>query len=133
MPWQPAAIVYPDVELVCTAGIRELLAARGQANVFVGNRIPDQRRPRMVIFNRDGGATRGLFDNPRMRCRVWAETDQDANDLALLIVALMQLLIDGAPVLAASTESGPYDVPDESQSVQKYLLFNLRTRGEALT
>ncbi len=133
MPWQPAAIVYPDAELVCTTGIKALLTARGQTTVFVGNKIPDQRRPRMVIFNRDGGAARGLFDNPRMRCRVWAETDQAANDLALLVAALMQLLIDGAPVLAATKESGPYDVPDESEDVQKYLLFNLRTRGEALT
>lgn len=133
MPWQPAPIVYPDAELVCTTGLRALLAARGITDVHVGNRIPEQRRARMVIFNRDGGAARGIFDNPRMRCRVWDVTDANANALAGLVVALMQLLIDGAPVVAASKESGPYDVPDESQSAQKYLLFNLRTRGESLT
>lgn len=129
MPWQPAPILHPDAEMVCCDGIRALLVAAGETGVFVGNRIPSKRRGRMVIFNRDGGSEQGVFDNPRMRCRVWDDTDQKANDLARLVASLMPLLANGNPILSVARESGPYDVPDESQRFQKYLLFNLRTRG----
>lgn len=132
MPWQPAGIVHPDAELLCTSRIRPLLAARGHADVFVGNRIPTTRRERMVIWTRDGGAADGLFDNPRMRCRVWDVDDQKANELAHLVAALMPFLVDGAPVLFTRKDSGPFDVPDATGAAQKYLLFTLRTRGETL-
>ena len=132
MTWQPASIAHVDAELVCSRRIKDLLITAGEADVFVANRIPNPRKPRMVIFNRDGGSADGLFDNPRMRCRVWDTTDQRANDLAALVAALMQRLVDGAPVLSVVKESGPYDVPDQSEQRQKYMLFALRTRGEAL-
>lgn len=132
MTWQPAPILYPDVELVCATGLRPLLADAGETDVFVGNRIPNPRRDRMVVFNRDGGSASGVIDSPTVRCRVWALADKDANDLAALVAALMPQLADGAPVLSVRKESGPYDVPDESKAFQKYLLFSLRTRGAAL-
>jgi hypothetical protein len=128
--WQPAPVLFPDAEMVACAGIRALLAATAVTGVYVGNRIPNPRKPRMVIFNRDGGASSGVIDNPVIRCRVWDATDQDAIDLARLVLSLWPRLADGNPVLSAGHESGPYDVPDESGTPQKYLLLSLRTRGE---
>jgi hypothetical protein len=64
-----------------------------------------------------------------MRCRVWAPTDAEANDLAALVVALVPLMVDGAPILRVSHESGPYHVPDESGTPQRYLMFEIHTRG----
>lgn len=136
MPWQPAPIIYPDVELLVTSRLRTLLAARGEADVFVGPYIPDPkaggRRKRMVIVNRDGGNVSNLTDRPRVRVRVWDQTDQKANDLARLIVALMQRLVDGAPVTRVEHLSGPIEIPDESKEEQRYLLFELHTQGVPL-
>lgn len=132
MTWQPAAILYPDAEQVACDAIRPLLVSAGQTGVYVGNKIPNPRRDRMVIWNCDGGNASDMRDRPRMRCRVWATDDKAANDLARLIVALMPLMVDGAPILRVEHLSGPYDVPDESRQVQKFLLFEMHMRGEPL-
>lgn len=131
MPWQPSAVLYPDAETVIPARLRALLAARSVTDVYVGRDIPNPRRPRMVVWNRDGGGSDGLRDQPRMRCRVWAPTDAEANDLAALVVALVPHMVDGAPILRATHESGPYDVPDDSDQPQRYLMFEIHTRGGA--
>lgn len=129
MPWQPAGLLFPDAELLMTTRIRAALVTAGETGVYVGNRIPTTRQTRMVIWNRDGGAISGVFDHPRMRCRVWDATDQKAIDLARRVVALVLGMPDGTTVTEASHESGPYDVPDESGQPQKYLLFTIATRG----
>lgn len=129
MPWQPAPLIFPDVELVLTASVRNLLALSGEVGVFVSNRIPSARRERMVIFNRDGGAHDGVTDRARVRCRVWDTTDQEASDLARAVVALMPRLVDGSPVTRVEHISGPLEVPDESGQAQRYLNFVIHTEG----
>lgn len=132
MPWQPAPILFPDVELVVTGALRALLAAAGQADVYVSRSIPNPRRARMVVVNRDGGPSATL-DRPRLRVRAWDSSPQAANDLARLVVALMQRLPNATPdVLSVEHLSGPYDVPDDSGQEQRYLLFQLTTRGSDL-
>lgn len=128
MPWQPAAILYPDAELLVTGALRALLVAQGEVGVHVGRKIPSPRETRMVIVNRDGGNADG-FDHPRLRVRVWDATQQAANDLARLVVALMPRLVNTTAVTHVEHLSGPYEVPDESGAQQRYLLFQLTTRG----
>lgn len=133
MPFQPAPILFPDVELVVTTGLRAELLAAGEVGVFVGNKIPSPRRPRMVVVNRDGGNDDGVTDFPRLRVRVWDSTAQKANDLARLVVALMPRLVNTNGVTRVQHLSGPYEVPDEAAGAnQRYLLFQISTEGEAL-
>lgn len=127
MPWQPAPIIFPDVELLLSTQVRTLLASRGAADVFVSNGIPEVRRDRMVIWTRDGGAHDGVTDRARVRCRVWDTTPQRATDLARLVVAIAPLLT--APVVRVEHRSGPLDVPDESGKAQRYLNFVVHTEG----
>lgn len=129
--WQPAPILYPDAELLVTGALRSLLAAEGEIGVHVGRKIPSPRQSRMVIVNRDGGNADGL-DHPRLRVRVWDTTEQAANDLARLVVALMPRLVNTTAVTRVEHLSGPYEVPDESGAQQRYLLFQLTTRGDEL-
>lgn len=128
-PWQPNPVQFPDIELVVTSGLRPWLPA----GVFVGRAVPAERRPRMVIVNRDGGNDDGVTDFPRVRLRVWDETAQAVNDLAALVAASMQRLVGTTVVTRARKESGPYDVPDASGQEQRYLLFSLRTEGVQLS
>ncbi len=130
MPWQPVTVAPADAELVMTTGIRALLVADDQDDVFVSNEIPNPRRPKMVVWNRDGGgADDALFDEPLMRCRVWAPTDKQANDLAADVIRFVQHMRDGNPITFARKQSGPYDVPDDSGVPQKYVLFEIRMRS----
>lgn len=132
MPWQPTALLFPDVETVVPARLRTLLAARDIDDVFVGRSVPPVRRPRMLTVNRDGGNASGARDRARVRVRVWDEDDAAANDLAALVVAITPLMADGAPILRVEHLSGPYEIPDDSGQPCRYLLFQIDTRGEAL-
>lgn len=132
MPWQPLPMVFPDVELVVTAGLRTLLLALGQDGVHVDRRIPEDRHDRMVVVNRDGGHTDGVTDHPLVRIRVW-DTDADAaNTLAGLVPALMTRLVGTTPITRVDQLSGPYEVPDTSRGHQRYLLFQVHTEGAQL-
>ena len=134
MPWQHAAVAFPDVELLLPTAIRPLLVAAGEAGVYVGRTIPNDaeggRRPRMVLFTRDGGDDNGHTDRPRVRVRVFDQDDQKATDLARTVAALIPRLVGATAVVYARKLSGPYDVPDASGQHQRYLLFEIHTRPE---
>lgn len=134
MPWQPAAIIYPDIELALTGRIRAALAARPEtyaAEVYVANTVPNPRRDRMVIVRRDGGTQTGVRDRPRVSLRIWATSEKEANDLARLVIALCQTFADGAPVLAVPVDAitGPTPIPDESGQPMRYVVAEFHTRG----
>ncbi len=135
MPWQPAAIVYPDAELVLTGRLRTELAARPElyaASAFVSNSVPNPRRDYMVIIRRDGGPEGELRDQARISLQVWAKTEKDANDLARLVVALTKTFADGSPIVAVVPNSGPMAIPDESGQPLRYIVADFHTRGDAL-
>lgn len=134
MSWQSATVVYPDIELVLTGRYRTALEAREEAyagNVFVSNSIPPTRRDRMVVVRRDGGLQGEMRDQPRVSIRVWAKTEQDATDLARLVMALAPTFADGDPIVAVPTtgRSGPSPVPDESGQPLRLMNIEFHTRG----
>ena len=134
MSFQPAAVIFPDVELWATGYLRAALAARPEAfasGVFVSNAKPTTNKPRTVVVRRDGGPQRGLFDFPRLTVRVWADKEKDASDLARLVQALLVVSPGNGPVVAATVLSGPQGIPDDSQP-QKLLGVELQTRGTNL-
>ena len=131
MPWQPAAIIYPDAELVVTTALRAALTTRGDSDVFVSRSVPATRRDRMVIATRDGGSPSDLRDRPRIRFRVFALTDQAATDLAREVLALCGDLPGANGITRAEVLSGPYEIPDENGPM-RYALVEFHLRGEAL-
>lgn len=130
--WQPAPILFPDAELLLTAAYRAALIAAGEDDVYVGRKVPKPRRERMVILTRDGGTAEGLVDRPRIRFRIFDTTDQAANDLARLVLALAYRLAANGTVTRVAPESGPYEVADDSGAPHRYLLIEFTTRGELL-
>lgn len=138
MTWQPAPIRFPDIELVLTGKYRTALTGRPEAyasNVFVSNTVPNPRKERMVIVRRDGGTQAETVDRPRVNLRVWAKTEQDANDLARLVMALAPSFADGDPIVAVPTlgRSGPFSVADESGQPLRSMTVEFHARGVALS
>lgn len=128
-------VLAPDATLWATRYLRTALAARPEpycSGVFVADKVPDQRRDRMVIIRRDGGRPDRLVDNPRLSFRIWAKTEQDASDLARMVVALLWAAPDGNPVVSVTPESGPSPVSDESGQPLRYLVMSFRTVGVQL-
>lgn len=135
MTWQPAPVVYPDVELWSTGFIRAELGARAEpyaAGVYVSNAVPSTRHDRMVICRRDGGNVGELRDQARLSVRVWAAKEEDVNDLAALVIALFMGAADGDPVLRVAHQSGPTPIADASGQPLRYLVFDVHTRGVPL-
>lgn len=131
-------ILFPDVELLTTGLLRTVLAGRPEsyaANVLVSNKVPTTRRDRMVIVRRDGGRASGVLDDARVGIRVWGRTEQEAADLARLVLALCWALPaedDAHELVRFTHESGPTPVPDESGQPLRYIVGTFRTRGSAL-
>lgn len=113
----PTAILWPDVEALATTYLRASLAARPEAYadaVTVHRNLPSPRPMRAVTVRDDGGPVLGdVRAVARLGINVWAATDEDATDLANLVVALLLAWPDGMPVLTADP-TRPYNVPDES-------------------
>ncbi|NUR79982.1 MAG: hypothetical protein HOQ21_06000 [Dermatophilaceae bacterium] len=130
MPWQPAAVRYPDAELVVAGLIRSLLASHGEPGMWVGRRLPSGRPGRAVQVVRDGGSADGLRDRARLRVLTWDATDQKVTDLARLVVAVAPLMAGQQGVVRVQHLSGPYEIPDAAPC--RYLLFQVDLRGVPL-
>jgi hypothetical protein len=134
-------VLFDDIELWATGTLRTMLAARAEPytdNVYIGNDLPrnattgePERRPRMVTVRRDGGPRdeAAPLESPSIAVNVWAETDQDANDLARMVAALLWSSPDGDPVVKVTQTTGPSDINDPSGQPRKYMTFDLRSRG----
>lgn len=130
--WQPAPILFPDAELLLTTGFRALLVAAGESDVVVDRKVPNPRPPRLVAITRDGGTTNGLRDEPRMRFRIYDESEQKVNDLARKVCALAPKLVQNGTVTKVIHQSGPYEVADQSKTPMRYALIEFHTRGTAI-
>lgn len=129
-------ITFPDTELWATDWCRRALVGRSEpyaADVYVSNRVPDTRRDRMVIFRRDGGVRLDqVREQPRLTLRIWGPTEQEATDLARLVLALLWAAPDGAPLCAVPSISGPSPVADESGQPLRLASADLIIRGTEL-
>lgn len=144
MTLQPTAATPVDADLWWTVYLRGALADREEpftSGVFVGRQIPidpatkkTKRRDRMVLCRRDGGNVTGLFDRPRVSFDVWAMTEQDATNLANLVVALALVApLADAGVVNVTHVSGPNSIPDESGQPRRLALIEATHRATVLT
>jgi hypothetical protein len=135
MTLQPVAARPIDAELWWITYLKASLVGRVEpyaSGVYFDRRVPTTRRDRMVIVRRDGGFVRGLFDLSRVSLDVWAKTEQDATNLAALIVGLAL----GAPLdsdaVSVTHISGPNDVADPSGQPRRQSLIEAKHRAAVL-
>lgn len=127
-------VAFVDAPLWATGYLRTALAARPEpyaAGVAVG--VLKSPAGRCVTVNRDGGAADRVQDHPRLRVRVWADTWQEASDLARLVRTLLLASPGVGPVVWAGNATGPSDVPEETSQAQFLFYLDLTTRGTNLT
>ncbi|WP_235738996.1 hypothetical protein [Nocardioides alcanivorans] len=131
--WQPAAILYPDVELLLSRELGSALASRWQRPVYVGTTVPNPRREYMVTVRSDGGPDLG---DVRSLCRVginvYGPTPQQATDLARLIGALLGGMAGKQAITAVTSVSLPTEIADPSKTPRRYLTAEIHVRGSAL-
>jgi hypothetical protein len=133
MTLQPIAILFPDAELWAIGRLRTALAARSETyvtGVKVSNAVPDPRPARLVTIRRDGGASDGLFDRPRLGVNVWAGTEQDCANLTRLVMALLFVVPGDGVCVAIRQAGGPSPVPDVAP--RRFMTFEATLRGPAL-
>lgn len=132
--WQPAQILYPDVELLLTGLLRpRIFAAMGSNDIAVDPEVPNPRKRLMVIIRSDGGPSLG---DVRSLCRVgvnvYGPTKQATSDLARLVAALLPGLAGEGPITAVRSVSLPSEVADQSSQPRRYLTAEIHVRGTAL-
>lgn len=125
-------IIHADVELWATGYLRPLYPLHGWSNVIVSNTVPAVMPVRLVTIRRDGGPASDVRDFPRLGVNVWAATEKDATDLALLTDALLRAAVNEGPVRRIRRTGGPSPIADESKKPRRYLTYELVTRGEEL-
>jgi hypothetical protein len=128
-------VVWPDVEAAVITYLTTALAGRAESftdGVDVVRTLPDPRPARCVTVRSDGGPSLGdVRGLARLGVNVWAQTDEDAADLANLTSALVTAMPNGQPVITA-TASLPYAIPDPSGQPLRYFTAELVVRGTGL-
>ncbi len=130
------ALTFPDVEAQQIAYLTGALTSRGQAGVWVGNRLPGAIPARAVLVRDDGGPRLGdVRAVARLGYRVWSGSDAanpaDSFDLASLVAALVADCATGSPVIRA-TATRPFSVEDPSGRPTHYFTAELVIRGSDL-
>lgn len=133
MTLQPTATAPVDADLWWIVYLRGALADRAESyaqGVYFDRKVPNPRRDRMVIVRRDGGSVVGLFDQPRVAFDIWAKSEQDATNLANLIVALAQVApLADAGCTSVTPLSGPNAVADPSGQPRRLALIEATHRA----
>lgn len=129
-------VVFPDTELWIAQWARDALSARTEAytrDVYVGNKVPETRRDRMIVIRREGGQRLDqVREQPLITIRIWGSSEQEATDLARLFLALLWAAPVTGPLAAVVNLTGPNPVPDESGQPLRLASADLVIRGTEL-
>jgi hypothetical protein len=131
--------IFPDVAALIGDYLRTAIAARPEAyasGVTVAGYWPEGKAipARLVTVRDDGGPRLGPVTKlVTIAVNVWAATEADCSDLALLTAALLESAPgDGPPILAHDGATGPVRVPELSGKPHRYLTADLVVRGTDL-
>lgn len=126
-------IVEPDVELVTIGIIRGFLSSRLEdyaQDVKVDRRTPKEIPPRMVTVRDDGGPRIDIARwQPRVGINVYADTDQNAADLARLVAAGLWAAADGDPIRKVIRPTSPVRIPEVDNRPHLYWSCELIIKG----
>jgi len=90
---------------------------------YVGSSIvPESEPDSFVTIERTGGYVEDMLDHPTIAVQCWAQTDAEAEDMALEL--RNRLLTEQRPLGVSSIriESGPYRFYDETTRCPRYQL-----------
>lgn len=135
MTLQPIAAQPIDADLWWIVYLRGALVGRTEPyaqGVKFDRKVPNPRPDRLVVVRRDGGNVRGVFDRPRVALDVWAKTEQDATDLARLVVALALEAPGADGCTRVQHLSGPNSVADPSGQPRRLALIEATHRVTVL-
>lgn len=135
MTLQPVAAQPIDADLWWIVYLRGALVGRTEpyaSGVYFDRAVPTTRRDRMVIVRRDGGSVSGVFDRPRVALDVWAKTEQDATNLASLIIGLALEAAGTNGCTRVEHLSGPNAVADPSGQPRRLSLIQATHRATVL-
>lgn len=136
MTLQPIAAQPIDADLWWIVYLRGALVGRPEScasGVYFDRAVPPERRDRMVIVRRDGGNVSGVFDRPRVALDVWAKTEQDATNLARLVIALALEAPGADGCTRVRHLSGPNSIADPSGQPRRLSLIEATHRSQILT
>lgn len=126
-------IVEPDVELVVTEVVRAFLSGRPEEyaqQVKVGRKTPTDIPLRLVTVRSDGGPRIDLARwQPRLGLNAFADSDQNAMDLALLVTAGLEAATDGSPIRKLIRPTTPVRVPEPDDRPHVYWSCELIVKG----
>jgi hypothetical protein len=126
-------ILFPDaIEIVCDY-LDQFFAEP------VRSKIPNPRPDAFITVTRTGGPRRNLVtDEPQVTVESWAQSDEEAQDIAQIarayLGAMVGEVVNGAAVYRVDELSGPANLPDPLSEQPRYSQsFAIAIRGEVLT
>ncbi len=128
-------VVMPDGVAVVIGYLVACLAGVRPVPVF--SRVPEKRPNEFVTVRRIGGARQTpVSDRPRIDVHTWAESDEDAHDLAALCRAFLGAMPgvhNGVTVYRVTEVGGPIWTPDNASSQSRYAFaVEIHMRGQTL-
>lgn len=130
-------LIFPDIGLWATGYLSAALAARNEAYaagaVVTGYWTADAMPARLVTVRDDGGPREGpVTKRCSVAVNVWADTEKDCTDLALLVAGLLEEAPGQGAVVAHDGATGPVWVRDNTSKAHRYLTADLVVRGADL-
>lgn len=142
MTLQPIAAAPVVADLWWLVYLRGALVGRVETyaqSVSFHLKVPTTRPARFVVVRRDGGASDGFFDRPRIALDVWHEKDNVngehwSTELANLLIALAKVApLSGAGCTNVTHLSGPNSVADPSGQPRRLALIEATHRATVIT
>ena len=117
-------LVAEDLDIIVPQLVRQRIPAKW-AGVFIGRTMPEATRPRAVLIQRSGGPFLDILrDQALMTVNVFGSTEQEVNDLAKDVRAVLQSLHRN-PFKRVEV-SGP--APVENSTPQRFMTMDLINR-----
>lgn len=113
-------LIFPSTTGKMCAVLRAGLVAAAvpySSGVTVQPELPAPLTRRMVTVRDDSGPDDGVQSRRRHGFNVWADSPVDAENLALLCMAILRNAADGKPITLVDQLSGPYRVPTDTAYV----------------
>lgn len=124
-----AVVLFPDATDVVCRLLDPVLP------VPVRSKVPNPRPDSFVTIRRTGGPRKDLVtDNAQITVEAWAETEEEAHDLAQVarahIGAASGSVVAGVAIYRVTEQAGPGILPDPVSDQPRYSqTFNIALRG----
>lgn len=129
-------VLFPDATAVAIGILADAFTERAIATPVLP-RTPDPRPATFVVVRRTGGVSRDIvIDDPLVTVESWADSDEDASDLAQLCRGILHASTGtsqgGVAIYRTDEASGPANLPDPVSEQPRYTqTFLVAMRGTA--